>query len=117
MNKTIRIFSTATCVWAVFMLILFIFLSLCVEMRWMFINNLPAALDWLLRNVLVVLFKAGRIGVPVLSVGTVALTAAQCIKDKGTKSVDIAFIGTSVIFAITASIIAAIDTSVITQFS
>ena len=117
MKKPIKILTIATCIWAVYMLVLFIFLSCCVEFQWTFIHSLPTALDWILRNILVLLYQAGSFGVPALTAATVALTIAHCVKEKGAKDLDIPFIGTTVIFAITASIISAIDSGTIQTFS
>lgn len=117
MKKTIKIFTLAACIWAAYMLVLFIFLSLCVEFQWTFIYNLPTALDWILSNILVLLFQAGRIGVPIITLVTVVLTVLTCVKEKNTKSVDLTLIGTTVVFAVTASIIAAIDSGIIATFA
>lgn len=117
MKKPIQILSIAACVWAVYMLVLFIFLSLCVEFQWTFIYNLPSTLEWILSNILILLYQAGRIGVPALTLVMTGLTTALCIKEKSVKSVDITFIGTTFIFAVTASIIAAIDSGIIATFA
>lgn len=117
MKKCVKIFTLSTCIWATYMLILFIFLSLCVEFQWTFIYSLPTAVDWILRNILILLYQAGRIGVPVLTLTTVVLTVITCIREKSTKAVDLTFIGTTVVFAITASIISAIDSGIIATFS
>ncbi len=117
MNKPIKILTAATCAWAVYMLLLFIFLSFCVEFQWTFIHNLPSALDWILRNVLILFYQAGRFGVPVLTAATAAFTIIKCVKEKTAKDVDLPLIGTTVIFAITASIISAIDSGTIQTFS
>ncbi|MBQ3518498.1 MAG: hypothetical protein IKJ63_03685 [Clostridia bacterium] len=117
MKKPIKILTAATCIWAVYMLLLFIFLSLCVEFQWTFIHNLPAALDWFLSNVLILLYQAGRFGVPVLTVSIAVLTTIHCAKEKSIKDVDLPMIGTTVVFAITASIISAIDSGTIQTFA
>ena len=117
MKKPIQILTAASCVWAVYMLILFIFLSLCVEFQWTFIYNLPSALDWILSNILILLYQAGRFGVPALTLALAGLTTTLCVKEKSVKSVDITFIGTTFVFAITASIIAAIDSGIIATFA
>ncbi len=116
MKKPIKILTAATCIWAVYMLLLFIFLSLCVEFQWTFIHNLPIALDWVLRNVLILMYQAGRFGVPVLTAATVILTIINCVKEKTSKSLDLPMIGTTIIFAVTASIISAIDSGTIQTF-
>lgn len=117
MKKPIKILTAATCIWAVYMLVLFIFLSLCVEFQWTFIYSLPDALDWFLRNVLVLMYQAGRFGVPVLTTATTVFTIIKYAKEKNVKDVDLPLIGTTVIFALTASIIAAIDSGTIQTFS
>ncbi|MBE6812905.1 MAG: hypothetical protein E7523_08485 [Ruminococcaceae bacterium] len=116
MKKPIKILTTATCIWAVYMLLLFIFLSLCVEFQWTFIYNLPATVDWILRNILILLYQAGRFGVPVLTVATAVLTTISCAKEKTVKGVDLPLIGTTIVFAVTASIISAIDSGTIQTF-
>lgn len=116
MQKTIQIFTRTACIWAAYMLVLFIFLSLCVEFQWTFIYTLPTALDWILRNVLVLWYQAGRFGVPILSVVMTVLTVITCVREKSAKSVDLPLIGTTLIFAITSSIIAAIDSGIIANF-
>ena len=117
MNKPIKILTAATCIWAVYMLLLFIFLSFCVEFQWTFIYDLPSALDWILRNVLILFYQAGRFGVPILTVATATLTTFKCVKEKNTKNVDLTMIVTTIIFAVTASIISAIDSGTIQTFS
>ena len=117
MKKIAKIFTLSACIWAVYMLVLFIFLSLCVEFQWTFIYNLPAAVDWLMRNVLVLLFTAGRIGAPVLTGVAVILTVIDCVKQNSAKAADIPLLGTTLIFTVTASIIAAVDTAIMATFS
>ncbi len=117
MKKYLKIFTISACVWAAFMLGLFIFLSLCVEFQWTFIYSLPTALDWILSNVLVLLYQAGRIGVPILTAVMIILTVVICVKEKSAKSVDLTLIGTTAAFALTASIIAFIDSGIISTFA
>ena len=117
MKKPLQILTIAACAWSAFMLALFIFLSLCVEFQWTFIYNLPGAVDWILSNILILLYQAGRFGVPILAVGMIALTTTICVKEKTVKSVDMTLIGTTFIFALTATIISAIDSGIIATFA
>lgn len=117
MKKATKIFTVAAFVFAVYMLVLYIFLSLCVELHWTFIYSLPAAADWFLGNVLINLFKAGTYVAPTLTGLSVVLSVISAVKAKSAAQIDLSFLITTVIFTLTASIISAIDSSVITTFS
>lgn len=117
MNKFTKILTKIAFSYAVYMLVLYIFLSLCVELQWTFIYSIPEAADWVLRNVLVNVFKAGKIILPVLTGGSVVLSVITGVRRKSADTLDIPFLVTTVIFTLTASIISAIDASVITTFS
>lgn len=116
MKKYLKIFTLASCIWAAFMLALFIFLSLCVEFQWTFIYNLPTALDWILSNIFILLYQAGRIGVPILTAVMIVLAVIICVKEKNAKSIDLTLVGTTLVFAVTASIISAMDSGIIAAF-
>ncbi len=117
MNKANRIITKTAFAYAVYMLVLFIFLSLCIELQWTFIYKLPEALNWILSNVLLNIFKIGAVAVPVLTGTAVLLSVIAAVKEKSAKKIDIPFLVTTVIFTLTTSIISAIDTSVVSTFS
>lgn len=116
MKEALKVFNISAFAWAVYMLVLFIFLSLCVELNWTFIYNLPEIADRILKDGFLLLFRSGVFGVPVLTVGSAIFAAVIGAKEKSAKTIDLPFLGCTAVFAVTAVIIALIDSSTIAVF-